>query len=259
MAPAQLLDDFESYTPGDLCGQSAWDEWPDRRGRDACGTVTQEQSRSGTRSLKIVGDPGGKFGFGDHVVWRTEIFGGLWTASIWTFLPDSASGTAQVILWDDRELTHTSVRILLDADNDIVVSEPGGEAMPLVRGRWIELRAEFDLGPRTVNVFYDNFALASNEFWRGGHRIEAVSIYGGEPGAGTSGIYVDDLLFDPIDTCEPCDMNCNGEINALDIEPFLEPFGPPPCSPCVGDTNRDGVINALDIEPFLVCLFGPNL
>ena len=46
MAPAQLLDGFERYSPGDLCGQSAWDEWPDRRGMDACGVVTQEQSRS---------------------------------------------------------------------------------------------------------------------------------------------------------------------------------------------------------------------
>jgi hypothetical protein len=56
--------------------------------------------------------------------------------------------------------------------------------------------------------------------------------------------------------CEPCDMNCDGEINAFDIEPFLallfEPMG---CSWCAGDTNGDGRIDAFDVEPFMNCLF----
>jgi hypothetical protein len=60
--------------------------------------------------------------------------------------------------------------------------------------------------------------------------------------------------------CDPCDMNCDGDINAFDIEPFLELlFGPDPtpCDPggCTGDVNGDGVVNAFDIEPFLECLF----
>ena len=58
--------------------------------------------------------------------------------------------------------------------------------------------------------------------------------------------------------CDPCDMNCDGDVNALDIEPFLELlFGPNPmpCDTCTGDVNGDGSIDALDIEPFLECLF----
>ena len=57
--------------------------------------------------------------------------------------------------------------------------------------------------------------------------------------------------------CDPCDMNCDGDINAFDIEPFLDLlFGPgKPCAPCTGDANADGQINAFDIEPFLACLF----
>jgi hypothetical protein len=52
-------------------------------------------------------------------------------------------------------------------------------------------------------------------------------------------------------------MNCDGDINAFDIEPFLDLlFGPgTPCDTCTGDTNGDGVIDAFDIEPFLACLF----
>ena len=57
--------------------------------------------------------------------------------------------------------------------------------------------------------------------------------------------------------CDACDMNCDGDINAFDIEPFLELLfgGGEPCAPCTGDVDGDGEINAFDIEPFLECLF----
>ncbi len=55
-------------------------------------------------------------------------------------------------------------------------------------------------------------------------------------------------------------MNCDGDVNAFDIEPFLDLLFDPkarPCDTCTGDVNADGNIDALDIEPFLNCLFGP--
>ena len=54
-------------------------------------------------------------------------------------------------------------------------------------------------------------------------------------------------------------MNCDGDINALDIEDFIDLLfnSGQPCNTCTGDTNADGTIDALDIEPFLNCLFGP--
>ncbi len=58
--------------------------------------------------------------------------------------------------------------------------------------------------------------------------------------------------------CDPCDMNCDGEINAFDIGPFLDLLfepNPDPCDTCTGDTNGDRRIDAFDIEPFLECLF----
>ena len=43
----------------------------------------------------------------------------------------------------------------------------------------------------------------------------------------------------------------------FDIEPFLDLLfaGGEPCDTCSGDVNGDGSIDALDIEPFLNCLF----
>ena len=58
-------------------------------------------------------------------------------------------------------------------------------------------------------------------------------------------------------------MNCDTEINALDIESFIDLLfnGAEPCCgvvgqpPTTGDVNGDGSINAEDIEGFINCLF----
>jgi hypothetical protein len=59
------------------------------------------------------------------------------------------------------------------------------------------------------------------------------------------------------------DLNCDGTIDALDIEPFLValfdpenyPIAYPDCDISLADLNGDGDINALDIEGFLAVLF----
>ncbi len=59
------------------------------------------------------------------------------------------------------------------------------------------------------------------------------------------------------------DVNCDGQINAFDIEPFiLALFDPgqyaiqfPDCDINLGDVNGDEVVDAFDIEPFLELLF----
>ena len=57
--------------------------------------------------------------------------------------------------------------------------------------------------------------------------------------------------------CDPCDMNCDGQVNAFDVEPFLDLLfgGGEPCNSCTGDVSGDGNVDAFDIEPFLSCLF----
>jgi hypothetical protein len=60
--------------------------------------------------------------------------------------------------------------------------------------------------------------------------------------------------------CDPCDVNCDGVVDAFDIEPFFAVLVNPsvaPCAACAGDANGDGVIDAFDIEPFIDCLIGP--
>ncbi len=60
--------------------------------------------------------------------------------------------------------------------------------------------------------------------------------------------------------CDACDVNCDGAVDAFDIEPFVALLvdpNPAPCSPCAADANGDGVIDAFDIEPFVGCLTSP--
>ena len=58
-------------------------------------------------------------------------------------------------------------------------------------------------------------------------------------------------------TCDSCDMNCDGVVDAGDIEDFINILfnGQTPCDTCTGDTNGDGSVDAGDIEGFIACLF----
>ncbi len=60
------------------------------------------------------------------------------------------------------------------------------------------------------------------------------------------------------------DLNCDGVVDALDIEPFIVALFDPElyvdlydCDINNADINGDGEIDALDIEPFIELLFGP--
>ena len=57
------------------------------------------------------------------------------------------------------------------------------------------------------------------------------------------------------------DLNCDGSVDAFDIEPFVramfdpESYGSTNCDPTLADLNGDGRVDAFDIEPFLEVLF----
>ncbi len=66
-------------------------------------------------------------------------------------------------------------------------------------------------------------------------------------------------LIGEVVACDACDANCDGAVDAFDVEPFIALLlgGAQPCSLCGGDINGDGAIDAFDIEPFVQCLTGP--
>jgi len=59
--------------------------------------------------------------------------------------------------------------------------------------------------------------------------------------------------------CVACDVNCDGENDARDIQTFvarLLPSPPAACSACAGDLNGSGGLTVADIGPFVACLLG---
>ena len=66
-------------------------------------------------------------------------------------------------------------------------------------------------------------------------------------------------LANPFAPClfDACDVNCDGEVNVFDVEPFLDVLftNVRRCGLCAGDVDGNGVVDAFDIEPFLNCLF----
>ena len=76
---------------------------------------------------------------------------------------------------------------------------------------------------------------------------------------------LDAFMISTLDCFDIGDVNCDGVIDTLDIEPFLvalfDPQGYealyPDCDITLADIDGNGIIDALDIEPFLWLLFGP--
>ena len=63
---------------------------------------------------------------------------------------------------------------------------------------------------------------------------------------------------------QPGDLNCDGLVNAFDIDPFVLALVDPDayaaehpyCDHMLADINGDGVVNAFDIDPFVTLLVG---
>ena len=92
---------------------------------------------------------------------------------------------------------------------------------------------------------------------------------GSNPGTGLNHPGLQYALANPLGVCIPVydlgDLNCDGVLNAFDIDPFVlaltDPAGYtaawPDCDINLADCNGDGVINAFDIDPFVELLTGP--
>ncbi|MCC7290854.1 MAG: hypothetical protein IT449_02195 [Phycisphaerales bacterium] len=204
LAAQGISDDFEAYTPGNLCTQSTWQEWCGSV--DVCGEVSTEQASSGANSLKLVGNVGGGGGLGDDTVHRFSIVGGQWTFKLMTYCPGDMTGTGFLIMLNsylDESCAGTnnwSLQVWLDADLGTVHADFDNEELPLIRDRWVEFRAEIDLDADQVDYYYDGVQFVFDKSWKDGvsgggvAEIRALDLYSGEPTYfGSSGHYIDDV------------------------------------------------------------------
>ncbi len=113
-------------------------------------------------------------------------------------------------------------------------------------------------GNNTSSAFAPNDLFLSDDltlFFIAPLRDSAGNDLGSNPAFGSGGEALMTVRLGA--ACDPCDMNCDGLVDANDIEFFIDILfnGAIPCDPCTGDTNGDGMVDAGDIEGFINCLF----
>lgn len=101
-----------------------------------------------------------------------------------------------------------------------------------------------DIGGATLPTLTIPAAATSD---RGGYTVVVSN--------GCGSVVSDEALLSVFD---PCDDNCDGTVNGLDIENFVALLAGAgqACSPCAADANADGSVNGADIDGFIACLGG---
>ncbi len=206
MGQTTLDDNFDSYQLGDVCTQSSWEGWD---GNPAvCAPVSDEQANSGPNSLKLIGSEGPS---GDDTVHRFEVDGGKHRLTIMTFVPDDATGTAWIIMLNQYLVpaNNWSFQFQFNADTNLMQDSFSGPSTALIKGRWVEFRAEIDIDGDLAEYYYDG-QLVNSKSWKDGEsggglpQLRALDLYGDEPGTGTNGFYLDDIKFEPVSGPSGC-------------------------------------------------------
>jgi hypothetical protein len=227
-ASAQWSDDFESYPLGNICGQGGWEPWFNNA--NVCSVVSDAQAFSGSQSLKVQGAVGGPTGLGDDMVYifNPPLTGGTHTFRTMTYIPSTAIGNGYVILLNTYNHQNIglnwSLQVQFDALLGTVRADFTNETATLVTDQWVEFRAEIDLDNDSVDYFYDGQQFVFGKSWvngvstGGAPQIEAICLYGNEPGArGIEEFYFDDISMEPANGCYP---DCDGS-GSLDFFDFL--------------------------------------
>ena len=87
---------------------------------------------------------------------------------------------------------------------------------------------------------------------------------GGTPDGDDNGSARVDVGVDEFGSFQFCDLNCDGQLNGFDIDPFILALTHPDqyattypdCDVNLADCNGDGLVNGFDVAPFIDLLLG---
>ncbi|MCH7872782.1 MAG: hypothetical protein IID33_13890 [Planctomycetes bacterium] len=152
-------------------------------------------------------------------------------------------------------------------DQQQIFATFGGQNVTVVPGyqndAWQSVRLEIDLTADTFDFFWGPRGeplqlVGDNLGFRSGTQdmLDRFTVMNFGAFTPNSNTYFDNVTV-TLGGCVPCDMNCDGTVDAIDIEFFIDILfnNGPRCASCTGDTNGDGMVNAADIEGFINCLF----
>jgi len=187
---AQWSENFDSYATGSINGMGGWKGWANAPAN--AGTVVNTQSLSAPNSLQAVG-------ITDCVHEYSGYTSGQWRYTANVFVPTSFTVTNEVAWFilmsdytDPGTANHWSVQIEMTAAG--MVSDPfdGGTTTPtsLVRGQWVPITVDIDLGANTKVEKYNGTTILSapwKDLTGGTANIGAVDLYANSPDDLTGG------------------------------------------------------------------------
>lgn len=170
-ATAQWTDDFESYSVGDINGQSLWVDF----GGTLTSDVSTDQARSGSNSLKLTLNPVDPNpidlpGYGSDVYldFAEPISSGVWELSYWMYLPSEFNGVAYSFFSEGAVGEgdfNFGMQLLADADpRSDIFSYFDGENAPitdLVKDQWVEVSAKIDFDTNQLELSYNGALFVS--------------------------------------------------------------------------------------------------
>jgi hypothetical protein len=241
------VEEFESYTPGSgLHGQGGWKGWDNDPAWNAF--VTIAEAHDSAQSVDIVGNA-------DLVHEFCGCVFGKWIFTAWQYVPDDFVGESYFILlntYADGGPYNWSTQIRFDSALSVVESEFEAAQLPLITGRWVEIRNEIDLDANVQDIYYDGQLLSSKSWTEGvsgggALNIGAVDLFAN----GATSVYYDDLSLEADTDCVG-DLDNDGQVGLADLNELLSNYGVT-VGLCYtdGDLNFDGGVNLADLNCLL--------
>jgi len=193
VAQADWTENFDSYTLGSgIHGQGGWHGWDGNAGADAY--ITDAQFQSSPYSLSITGAS-------DMVHEYTGYTAGQWVYTAYQYIPTNFSGISYFILladYADLGPYAWTTQVQFNSTGGYVQDDATLSQLPLITGRWVEIRVEINLDTDTQTFYYDNQMLYtgnwSNYFgYAGSVQIAAVDLFANN----ASPVYYDDVSLLP--------------------------------------------------------------
>ena len=239
LTSSRWSDDFESYTVGQFLDgdptDGGWKGWDNDPTWGAF--VVDDESHSPTRSVEVVADV-------DLVHEFSGYTAGQWTFIAWQYIPEDFFGSSYFILLSDYtdgagQENSWAIQIRFDADLQIAESEFDTISLPLITGRWVELRTEIDLDTDWFEFYYDGDLLIAkawtatpNNDGTGYVNIAAVDLFANA----ATVVYYDDISLIG-ETPIPA-LCCRGSLSWSDVPPGGTVYGSFEVSNCGDDGSE---------------------
>lgn len=221
---SEFHEDFDSYeTCTPLPDQSGWEPWNDNPAR-ADFFATHAQSHSGSNAVAIDNEDGAVYRFNGY----TE---GAWEFSAGLYVPEEMGDDQTFVLlntYPAPENCHQSLRLRIKGGLGVIRDIETQAELPLVKGRWSEIKIVIDLDQDQQSVYYSGDLLVTKSWTAGVEPGGALNIGAVDLWAYYSpdAIYYDDIsLKRSAGAPCPADINGDGFVNTSDLLALLAAWG----------------------------------